>query len=363
MLKQEKINIQDTNLALFGSDLEKEIKKHSAEGEAAWKAINKQPGILVWRIEKFKVVPWPKEQYGKFYDGDSYIVLRTYKVEDAIKYDVHFWLGTYTSQDEYGTAAYKTVELDNYLDGTPVQYREVQNFESDKFLSLFPNFSVMQGGIESGFKHVEAVEFRKRLLHVKGTLKNVVVREVPAHTSSLNKGDVFILDLGLKVITLVGPKAGIAEKNKGTQLARALDDERGSKVKIEVISLEDKDDAATEFWNFLGGKADIAESAGDDANAAKISKKMFKVHEDAGGKISFTEVPFQKSSLDTTDSFVVDVINQIFVWCGKGCTTNEKKFGFNLAQNYLNQQGDRPKTLPIVRVMEGGENEEFLANF
>jgi len=316
----------------------------------------------VWRIEKFKVVPWPKEQYGKFYDGDSYIVLRTYKVEDAIKYDVHFWLGTYTTQDEYGTAAYKTVELDNFLDGLPVQYREVQNHESDKWHALFSNFSVMQGGVESGFKHVEAVDFRKRLLHIKGTVKNVVVREVPAHTSSLNKGDVFILDLGLKVIQFVGPRAGVAEKNKGTQLARALDDERGSKVKIEVISLEDKDDAANEFWAFLGGKADIADNAGDDANVSKITKKMFRVHEE-GGKVSFTEVPFAKASLKSDDAFVVDVINQIFVWCGQTCTTNEKKSGFLHAQNYLNQQNDRPKALPIVKVMEGGENEEFLANF
>lgn len=39
------------------------------------------------------------------------------------------------SQDEYGTAAYKTVELDTYLDDKPVQHREVENHESDMFRS------------------------------------------------------------------------------------------------------------------------------------------------------------------------------------------------------------------------------------
>ncbi len=30
-------------------------------------------------------------------------------------YDVHFWIGAESSQDEYGTAAYKTVELDTLV--------------------------------------------------------------------------------------------------------------------------------------------------------------------------------------------------------------------------------------------------------
>lgn len=72
------------------------------------------------------------------------------KEDKAFSYNIHFWLGNETSQDEAGTAAYKTVELDDHFNGIAVQYREVMNFESAEFLNLFTNFHTIAGGVESG---------------------------------------------------------------------------------------------------------------------------------------------------------------------------------------------------------------------
>ncbi|KAH3754190.1 hypothetical protein DPMN_188853 [Dreissena polymorpha] len=44
--------------------------------DPAFKIVNpKQPQFLIWRIEKLTVQMVPKQQYGNFYKGDSYIVL------------------------------------------------------------------------------------------------------------------------------------------------------------------------------------------------------------------------------------------------------------------------------------------------
>jgi len=121
LTKAKEYDWKDSNMALFGSDTEKQVKKESAQCEPAWQKAGQKVGIQIWRIVKFKVTTWPKEDYGKFFDGDSYIILNTFKYEDTeeLNYDVHFWIGKYSTQDEYGTAAYKTVELDTFLDDVP----------------------------------------------------------------------------------------------------------------------------------------------------------------------------------------------------------------------------------------------------
>jgi len=46
-------------------------------------------------------------------------------------------LGKDCSQDESTAAAIFTIQMDDYLGGKPVQYREIQGFESNNFTSYF----------------------------------------------------------------------------------------------------------------------------------------------------------------------------------------------------------------------------------
>lgn len=361
MLKPRKFDIEDSNIAMLGSDVEKKVREQAAQGEPAWKEAGKAIGIQIWRVEKFKIAEWPQKQYGKFYTGDSYILLRTYKkTPDAAKfsYDVHFWIGDHSTQDEYGTAAYKTVELDDYLNGDPVQHREIQNHESELFLSYFKKIEFLDGGVDTGFKHVEAKQHTNRLFHLKGK-KNVVVREVAFTIDSLNAGDVFVLDAGHDIYQMNGRQCGAMEKAKAAELTRALDDERGGKPNVWVFEQDDKGDVnANKFWELLGGRKEIAPATPDVE--VKAEKKLFRLSDETG-KMQMIPVPkVARASLDSKDAFIFDAGFEIFAWIGKGASKEEKSKALAYATDYLFKH-NRPKTMPVSRILEGAENEVFLA--
>lgn len=385
MLKKEVFNVEDSNVAGLGSDLDKKCREAAAAGEKAWAVAGKKPGMQIWRIEKFKVKA-SQTAAGTFYSDDSYICLNTYKKKDEkgkeldkIGWDIHFWLGATTSQDEAGTAAYKTVELDDFLGGEPVQHREVQGFESNLFLSYFEEsggVQLLEGGIESGFNIVKPESFAPRVLHLKGR-KNIRVTQVPLSSESFNEGDVFILDKGLDIYQWQGKKAGRNEKARAGQLCRALDDERKGKPEVHVYSENDKD--IKEFWDQLkdldpnsgswaNGVPTVGADDGKDEEWEKaVAPKLFHLS-DASGKMVFTELQptsgkmFSASQLQTNDVMIADLGNEIFVWVGKGASADEKKLGMQYAQTYMKDNG-RPPQLPITKLLEGQDNNTFKTFF
>lgn len=59
-----------------------------------FKRAGQNPGLQVWRVENFNLVPVPENLYGGFYTGDAYLVLNTIKQRSGnLQYDLHFWLG------------------------------------------------------------------------------------------------------------------------------------------------------------------------------------------------------------------------------------------------------------------------------
>jgi len=325
------------------------------------------------------VVPWPMSKYGKFHRGDSYIVLKTSVSPDnpdKLEWDIHFWIGSESSQDEYGTAAYKTVELDDYLHDGATQHREVEGAESQDFLNCFGGrLTYLAGGAASGFKHVETREREPKLLEVKGLRDNIRLRQVALSRASMNSGDVFILDADAAIYLWNGSASNAHERSKAADIAHGMAAERGGGVRVITVP-DDEPDEEHPFWKLMPGErrflgikyADIKvrdmSAGGADEKVKAFQPLLMRLKVGSNGKISYTRVARGSkppaNRLKSDDVFLFDTGFEAFLWVGLNADQQERVSAFPFAQKYL-QDYRRPSVLPITRYTEGKEAQRFLA--
>lgn len=381
-------DIKDSNVELIGSHIDHEVKYNSAATEPAWNdgRVGLEPGLIVWRIEQFEVVAWPEAKYGTFYDGDSFIVLYSYKVGDKdgnekLAHDIFFWLGAHTSQDEAGTAAYKTAELDEFLRGSATQHREVQVAPSDEFLALFPRMSIRSGGTKTGFRHVEE-EVKDETLTLLRVFKNpaagangVIVIEVEPTWRSLDDVDVFVLDTGDKIWVWQGQDCSPMEKGKAAQVVHDMTVAKHAEVEV----LSQSEFRSQRVVDLLGGDDETPRSgfrcrrpfaSGNQQHGADPQpRRLFRLS-DASGKLLFELVKdgerVTRDDLDSNDIFLLDDAGKaIWVWEGRGASATERKWWYRIAQSYLqNLQAEAGREdaylMPVGKVVEGNESRSFL---
>lgn len=415
MQKPEKISWRDTNLALIGSELDHKVKAAAAEGEEAWTGppkIGSRPGLLVWRIEKFLVKSIPTEQYGKFFRGDSYIVLHSYGADrDNLHHDLHIWIGSESSQDEYGTAAYKMVEADDFLGGSAVQHRQVEGNEDSEFVALFESLQYLEGGIESGFTKVEPTKeqplFFKFFVRkdAKTKKKKGELMQVPMTTDAMDSSGAFILYADKSSVWAwhgedCPPLHKIAATHQGDKLCTL-----GT---VTVLAQGDGDDEETEFWDYLKAGTDTtttdcgekSRSIGKprsmngvdggvayESKAAKISRlvqnfkpKLFLVEHDPTKQLEPCGLPKLLQRIAATkmgdnplsrslasggedgDSqvFLFDVGSRIFVWTGKKANSSDKVAALGAADRYAVIE-PRANDVPVTVLKAGQERFGLLS--
>uniref|UniRef100_A0A673JCU6 Macrophage-capping protein n=1 Tax=Sinocyclocheilus rhinocerous TaxID=307959 RepID=A0A673JCU6_9TELE len=329
----------------------------------------KAPGLQIWRIENMDLKPVPKNLYGNFYTGDAYLLLYT---TTAPSYYIHMWMGNECSQDESGAAAIFATQLDDFLGGGPVQFREVQNNESLTFLGYFKSgIKYKQGGVASGFHHVLTNDVDvKRLLHIKGR-RAIRATEVEMSWSSFNKGDCFIVDLGKEIYQWCGSDCNRFERLKASQLAIDIrDNERNGRAKLIMVEDGAEPDALTKV---LGPKSSITPAAPDNEEVETSNKKKAALYmiSDASGSMKTSVVaqtsPFKQEMLSLDECYILDngVDKNVFVWKGPNANTSERKAAMKAAEQFIKEKNYSSKT-QIQVLPAGGETtlfKQFFSNW
>ena len=149
----------------------------------------------IFRIEQFRMVPYPTSMYGVFFAGDCFVIQYTYHDQSTSYTLIYFWLGHHSTQDEQGAAAIAAVELDRKINGTGTIIRVVQDKEPLHFMAMFQGKMIIfkvgrhlslndehrqcrfQHGKRSGFRNLQYQDENTReneetyLLQVRGLSK------------------------------------------------------------------------------------------------------------------------------------------------------------------------------------------------
>eukprot|EP01104_Vermistella_antarctica_P017206 TRINITY_DN6065_c0_g1_i1.p1 TRINITY_DN6065_c0_g1~~TRINITY_DN6065_c0_g1_i1.p1 ORF type:complete len:1395 (+),score=344.46 TRINITY_DN6065_c0_g1_i1:106-4185(+) len=245
-----------------------------------------EPGIWIWRIEMFDLVPVDPPTYGQFYTKDSYVVCHVSADDRTLVVHIHHWIGKEATADKFGSSAIYSVYLNHYLGGACRVVREVEGEESEQFVDYFGvRLEHLFGGTECAFVHVEPepkVPLLYQLLPKKAG-KDALLRLVELSNQSLDRNYVFLLDIGDRVFQWNGDKTTSRERFVAYDIAVKINkQERKSKTSLVWLDqgVEDRvtDEESADrhllyetelFWKFLGGPIAV-----EDKDPEKVPTKF-----------------------------------------------------------------------------------------
>ena len=295
--------------------------------------------------------------HGVFHAGDSYIVQYTYGDEAERKnHVIYFWQGRDSTADEKGASALLATSLSDSLGGGVPQIRVAMGKEPDHFYSLFAGRMVVRrGGVEGGFRTRAIVgeagsgtddDDGVALFHVRGTDDvNTRAVQVSNDASALNSGDCFVLVLDQKVAAagIDGEARVFAWNGRGCSEDEKVCAHRvAAAVLAPAVGLASTDveviDEGAEpdhFWAPIGRRrarriwGGVRSPPGAEA-LPDLRRDRRRIAHRVRRNLSFCQ-----DDLCDDDVMLLDVTNEVFLWCGVGANENERREARTLAAAYV----------------------------
>lgn len=171
----------------------------------------------------------------------------------------------------------------------------------------------------------------------------VRVLQVPLHASSLNNGDIFLLDNGMTIYQFNAPEADFKERRRAMEIVEQ--DIKAARDGLPDIIFLDGDEvfSCDAFWELLGGKVDELpppDSDRDvDAEDVDLSgtKKLFKISDEEGLVMSLEkeDSDISESDINDEDVWVIACGGQCFIYIGESTSQDEKFYVWNNCDKIL----------------------------
>ncbi len=198
-----------------------------------------------------------------------------------------------------------------------------------------------------------------KVLHIKG--KNTEEHLPKDDKYTFFDGDVYILDNGLEIYIWIGKDCGVDEKTVGAWMANKIDkEERGDEPKVITVL---QGEEPSEFTNLLNFEVIDGDTAGFLVHAEldMVEYKLFRVYtkeETASFDDAFVEeVPLNRSSLNSSDVYILDGNELLYTWIGTGANREERVEGQKVMQKIDSGRQYLPLQYTVYEG-EGGKSEK-----
>jgi hypothetical protein len=334
--------------------------------DASFDGCGEEEETVVWVVDGMTLRCIDTADHGTFRTGDCNVVLRTGRKPSGggLEWNIHFWEGADAAAAKMAVAAIKVTELARFLGGTGSQHRELQGEESGRFLSYFAatgdggsggsGVQYLNGGTRNGLRHHVANDAHL-LYRVKGN-RRVAVSRVTCKSSSLNSGDVFVLDAQQHIYVWVGKDANFRERATGIQFSLKIKSLEKRPVDAEIHHLfenrlpadREERDEHQRFWRDMGGSGRDASATvqgakkGGDDESTVVTVDLYRITEGQRENIAAdTNTTYDDdvavtymhptargrhiySMLDSRAVFFMNCDNEVYVWVGRLATEMQK---------------------------------------
>ncbi len=179
------------------------------------------------------------------------------------------------------------------------------------------------------------------------------------HYGIFTDGDVYIVDLGIKVFVWKGNKSSPGEAFIGAFFTKMMVKERPKKAHVfHVQQGEEPQEFLDLFDRFINVKEGSVPSTLAKPSV-EFDKKMYLISSSEYEE-PLIALPLKKENLWSDHVIMVDAFHKIFIWIGNNSKHQERYLGRSIARILWRERAGRPK---IIVLDEGDESKDFFAVF
>lgn len=354
------------NGAISPSATPPEVK---AMDPAFWDLQMHSTGTSIWTVQSGSLRQVPDTSHGFFHEGNVYLILH---VNNSTEKSLHYWIGALACETDIKFVEGKAHDLDKIILTAERFSREIQNYESSVFMSLFPDGVVYIEG-KSKMPLSKAAAYDKRMYIVTGRKYPRAACVLPRR-EYLKPENTLILDGSPRMYVCMGHKTGYIERSRALRLVRKMQkQQKNSKCHIVVIDendiqLNDAFTAKLEDSTFPMPSKESDGPTGNGVNGQEIEVNQI-LYRVSGDRVLYdmpehSRRPLKHCYLVSRDSYLLyrGPHRTLYMWVGHRAMEAEVERALIRAKSFVASKGI-PDSVPICRLREDHEPMEFKKCF